>query len=124
MGKRSISGLKIDELTVGTGDEAKKGQTVTVHVVGRLNKGDVLCSTHSQGEPWRFTAGGRKVIAGLAKGVIGMRVGGKRRVRISPHLGYRDQSIPGNGIFGLPIPPNAVLIFEIELLTVNVPGNC
>jgi FKBP-type peptidyl-prolyl cis-trans isomerase FkpA len=119
VGKRSISGLKIEELTVGTGPEAVKGKTVTIQAIGRLNKGDMFCSTHLYGQPWKFKAGGHKAIAGLSKGVLGMRVGGKRRIRVSPHLGYRDQSIPANGLFQLPIPPNSVLVFEIELLSVE-----
>jgi FKBP-type peptidyl-prolyl cis-trans isomerase len=119
MGKRSVSGLKIEELTVGTGPEAVKGKTVTIHAIGRLNKGDMFCSTHAYGQPWKFEAGGHKAIAGLSKGVLGMRVGGKRRIRVSPHLGYRDQSIPANELFQLPIPPNSVLVFEIELLSVE-----
>ena len=119
MGKRSISGLKVEELTIGTGAEAVKGKTVTIQAVGRLNSGDIFVSTLAHGSPWKFQAGGHKAIAGLAKGVLGMRVGGKRRVRISPHLGYRDQSIPANELFQTSIPPNSVLIFEVELLAVE-----
>jgi peptidylprolyl isomerase len=63
-------------------------------------------------EPFSFRIGERKVIAGLEKGIIGMKVGGKRRLVISPHLGYREKDVPG-------IPPNAVLIFEVELLEVQ-----
>jgi FKBP-type peptidyl-prolyl cis-trans isomerase len=133
MSKRLMSGLKCEERAVGAGAEAIKGKTVTVHLVGRLNKGDVFYSSHAYGKPFTFTAGSHKFVAGLAKGVLGMRVGGKRRVRISPHLGYRDQSIPANEIFLIPIPPNSVLIYEIELLAVgdesdspdrNILGSC
>ena len=119
MGKRSISGLKIDDLTLGTGPGVVKGQTVTVQAIGRLNKGDVFCSTYDFGQPWKFKAGGHKAIAGLAKGVLGMRVGGKRRVWVSPHLGFRNQGIPTSETFRVPIPPNSVLVFEIELLAVE-----
>ena len=119
MGKRSISGLKIEDLTLGAGPEAVKGKTVTIQAIGRLNKGDVFCSTLAYGQPWKFKAGGHKSIAGLAKGVLGMRVGGKRRVRVSPHLGFRDQSTPANELFQIPVPPNSVLVFEIELLAVE-----
>jgi FKBP-type peptidyl-prolyl cis-trans isomerase len=119
MGKRSISGLKVEDLIVGTGLEAVKGKAVTVQGVGRLNRGDVFCDTNTFGMPWKFEAGGHKAIAGLAKGVVGMRVGGRRRIRVSPHLAYRDQSIPANEFFQVPIPPNSVLIFEIELLSVE-----
>jgi FKBP-type peptidyl-prolyl cis-trans isomerase len=119
MGKRSVSGMKVEELIVGTGLEALKGKTVTVHAIGKLNKGDVFLSTYAYGTPWKFKAGGHKAIAGIAKGVLGMRVGGKRRIRISPHLGYRDQSMPANALFQLPVPPNSVLIFELDLLAVE-----
>jgi FKBP-type peptidyl-prolyl cis-trans isomerase len=108
MGKRSISGVKIEELIQGTGPEALKGKTVTVQAIGKLNKGEIFLSTYVYGTPWKFKAGGRKVIAGIAKGVVGMRVGGKRRIRISPHLGYRDQSLPANELFKIPVPPNSV----------------
>jgi FKBP-type peptidyl-prolyl cis-trans isomerase FkpA len=119
MGKRSISGLKVEDLTIGNGAEAVKGKTVTIQVVGRLSRGDIFVSTFAYGRPWKFQAGGRKAIAGLSKGVLGMRVGGKRRLRVSPHLGYRDQSIPANELFQISIPPNSVLIFEVELLVVE-----
>ena len=89
MSKRSISGLRIEDLSEGTGPVAEKGKTVTVQAIGRLNKGDVFLSTYDFGQPWTFKAGGHKALAGLAKGVIGMKVGGKRRIRISPHLGLR-----------------------------------
>jgi FKBP-type peptidyl-prolyl cis-trans isomerase len=119
MGKRSISGLKVKELFLGTGPEAIRGKTVTVQAIGRLNKGEVFLSTYAYGTPWKFKAGGHKAIAGIAKGVLGMRVGGKRQIRISPHLGYRDQSMPANALYQLPVPPNSVLVFEIELLSVE-----
>jgi len=119
MGKRSISGLKVEELILGTGTEALKGKTVTVQAVGTLNKGEMFLSTYAYGTPWKFKAGGHKAYAGLAKGVLGMRVGGKRRIRISPHLGFRDQSMPANELFKIPVPANSVLIFEIDLLSVE-----
>jgi FKBP-type peptidyl-prolyl cis-trans isomerase FkpA len=119
MGKRSISGLKIEDLTQGTGVEVAKGKTVTVQAIGRLNKGEVFLSTYDYGRPMKFEAGGHKAIAGLAKGIIGMRVGGKRRIRISPHLGYRDLSMPANELYKIPVPPQSVVIFEIDLLSVE-----
>ena len=88
MSKRSISGLRIEDLIEGIGLAAEKGNIVTVRAIGRLNKGDLFLSTDDFGQPWTFEAGGHKALAGLAKGVIGMKVGGKRRIRISPHLGY------------------------------------
>jgi FKBP-type peptidyl-prolyl cis-trans isomerase len=119
MSKRSISGLKVEELILGTGSEALKGKTVTVQAIGKLNKGEMFLITYVYGTPWKFKAGGHKAIAGLAKGVLGMRVGGERRIRISPHLGYRDQGMPANELFKIPVPANSVLIFEIDLLSVE-----
>ena len=100
-------GLKIDELQAGTGALAEKGDTVQVLWRGTLNRGDSFGTGDTT-----FCAGGRDVIAGLARGVIGMRVGGVRRLRISPHLGYGDREIAD-------IPPNAVLVFEVELVDVK-----
>ena len=120
MSKRSISGLKIEDLIEGTGPAAEKGNRVTVEAIGRLNKGEVFLSTYDYGHPWKFTAGGHKALAGLAKGVIGMKVGGKRRIRISPHLGYRDMAMPANELFKIPVPPQSVLIFDIDLVSVEM----
>ena len=105
MGKKSISGITIEELATGAGAEASKGKNVAVHAIGKLNKGEVFLSTYEYGRPWRFKAGGHKAIAGVAKGVVGMRVGGKRRIRVGPHLGYRDQAMPANQLFKIPVPP-------------------
>ena len=119
MGRRSIGGLQLDELVIGTGAEALKGRNVAVHAVGTLNRGEVFLSTYDLGRPWRFKAGGHKAIAGIAKGVVGMRVGGKRRIRVSPHLGFRDQEMPANELFKIPVPVNSVLVFEVELMAVD-----
>jgi peptidylprolyl isomerase len=119
MSKRSISGLRIEDLIEGTGPAAEKGNTVTVQAIGRMNKGDIFLSTYDFGQPWTFEAGGRKALAGLAKGVIGMKVGGKRRIRISPHLGYRDMTMPANELYKIAVPPQSVLIFDIDLLLVR-----
>ena len=111
MGK-SISGIKITDLIVGQGTLAENGKVAILHYRGFLNKGEQFRSSYDVGQPISFRIGMRRVIAGLDKGVIGMRVGGKRRIRVSPHLAYREQSIPG-------IPPNAVLVFEIDLIDVQ-----
>jgi peptidylprolyl isomerase len=120
MGKRSISGLQIEDLIEGTGGAAEKGNTVIVQAIGRLNKGEVFLSTYDYGQPLKFEAGGHKSLAGLSKGVIGMKVGGKRRIRISPHLGYRDMTMPANELYKIPVPAQSVLIFDIDLLSVAV----
>lgn len=106
------------DLRVGTGAEATAGRRLTVHYTGWVydpaqpeQKGQRFDSSLS-GQPFAFTLGAREVIAGWDRGVAGMRVGGQRRLIIPPDLGYGSS---GNG----PIPPNATLVFDIELLTVN-----
>jgi FKBP-type peptidyl-prolyl cis-trans isomerase len=108
---KAQKGIKITDLDLGEGAVAEPGKRVTIHYRGYLNHGEQFRSSYDMGEPYSFRIGRREVIAGLEKGVIGMKVGGKRRLRISPHLGYADKSVPG-------IPPNAVLIFEVELMEV------
>ncbi len=110
-----MSGLKIKDVVVGSGAEAVRHSTVTLHLVCRLNRGDVIRNTYDDGRPEVLRIGARNVIAGLEKGVLGMRVGGRRRLRVSPHLGYRN-------VGAISIPPNAVLIFELELLDVTSPS--
>lgn len=104
---RFPTGLKVKDVTIGAGDVAKSGQHAAVRWRGFLNRGDEFGSGTTT-----FHIGKRQVIAGLDRGVLGMRVGGLRRLLISPHLGYREQEVPG-------IPANAVLTFEIELLEVT-----
>jgi FKBP-type peptidyl-prolyl cis-trans isomerase len=101
------SGLKVEDVTAGSGAAAERGSTVSVRWRGTLNRGDPFGS----GEV-TFRIGERQVVAGLEMGVVGMRVGGTRRLRVSPHLAYRDQAVPG-------VPANAVLNFEVELLAVD-----
>jgi FKBP-type peptidyl-prolyl cis-trans isomerase len=105
-GIMKISGIEVENIIVGTGAEAKRGDFVTVRWAGTLNHSDPI----GDGEE-SFRAGGRDVVAGLSYGVIGMRVGGVRQLRVSPHLGYGDQAVAG-------IPANAVLVFEVSLLSV------
>jgi len=99
------SGIDIEDLAVGDGPVADRGKVVSIRWRGTLNRGDSIGSGEVS-----FRAGSREVVAGLSRGVIGMRVGGVRRLRISPHLGYGDGEVPG-------VPANAVLVFEIELLS-------
>jgi FKBP-type peptidyl-prolyl cis-trans isomerase FkpA len=108
------SGLKYWDLTVGTGKEAKKGSTVRVHYTGwLLEEGTKFDSSLDRGEPFQFTLGAREVITGWDLGVAGMKVGGKRQLRIPPELGY------GYGGHPPAIPRNAYLIFDVELLDVK-----
>ena len=105
--------LKIEELTVGTGTEATKGRSVSVHDVGTLESGKKFDSSRDREEPFDFKLGAGMVIKGWDQGVAGMKVGGKRRLTIPSDLGYGDRGYPGV------IPPRATLIFEVELLGVR-----
>jgi len=104
---------KID-LVIGKGAEAKKGQKVKVHYVGTLQKdGSKFDSSRDRGEPFEFALGAGEVIKGWDEGVPGMKVGGKRKLVIPPHLGYGARGA------GAKIPPNSTLVFEVELLGVS-----
>jgi FKBP-type peptidyl-prolyl cis-trans isomerase FkpA len=107
------SGLIIEELTVGDGDVAGSGQTVTVHYTGWLTDGRKFDSSKDRDDPIVFPLGERQVIAGWDEGVQGMKVGGRRKLTIPPQLGYGARGAGGV------IPPNATLIFEVELLEVG-----
>ncbi|MCA9689375.1 MAG: FKBP-type peptidyl-prolyl cis-trans isomerase [Nannocystaceae bacterium] len=107
------SELGIEDLVIGGGDEAKAGQRVDVHYTGWLVSGQKFDSSLDRGRPFSFKLGRRQVIQGWDEGVAGMRVGGKRRLTIPPHLGYGARGAAGV------IPPNATLIFEVELLAVG-----
>ena len=96
----------------GTGDIAATGSRVTVHYTGRFVDGKVFDSSLSRGEPFQFILGSGQVIEGWDKGIVGMRVGGKRTLSIPPELGY------GANDYG-PIPGNSTLIFDVELLKVE-----
>jgi FKBP-type peptidyl-prolyl cis-trans isomerase len=105
--------LKIEELTIGTGPEAKTGQQVSVHYTGWLTNGKKFDSSLDRNEAFDFQLGAKQVIAGWDQGVVGMKVGGKRKLTIPPHLAYGDRGYPGA------IPPKSTLVFEVELLGVK-----
>ena len=106
------SGLKYEDLTVGDGAEATAGRTVSVHYTGWLTDGQKFDSSRDRNDPFAFVLGGGMVIKGWDEGVQGMKVGGVRRLTIPPQLGYGVRGAGGV------IPPNATLVFEVELLDV------
>lgn len=108
-----VTELEIEDLTVGDGAEAKDGDTVSVHYTGWLTDGTKFDSSVDRGEPFEFTLGQGEVIQGWDEGVVGMKVGGKRKLTIPPDMGYGEQGAGGV------IPANATLIFEVELLDVK-----
>jgi len=105
--------LEIIDHEVGTGTEATNGKTVSVHYTGTLTNGSKFDSSLDRNSPFQFVLGGGMVIKGWDQGVLGMKVGGKRRLTIPPDLGYGARGYPPV------IPANSTLIFEIELLAVR-----
>jgi FKBP-type peptidyl-prolyl cis-trans isomerase len=105
--------LKIEDLVIGNGAEAKQGDTVSVHYTGWLEDGTKFDSSIDRGQPFEFTLGQGQVIPGWEQGIQGMAVGGKRRLTIPPALAYGAQGYEGV------IPANATLVFEVELLEIK-----
>ncbi len=112
-GTTTPSGLQYWDIKVGAGVEAVNGKTVQVHYTGWLTDGKKFDSSVDRREPFSFTLGAQQVIRGWDEGVKGMKVGGKRQLKIPPALGYGSRGAGGV------IPPNATLIFDVELLGVN-----
>ena len=110
--KITDSGLKYEDLTTGDGEAAAAGNTVRVHYTGWLTDGTKFDSSLDRNDPFSFPLGGGRVIRGWDEGVQGMRIGGKRKLTIPPQLGY------GAAGAGGVIPPNATLVFEVELLEI------
>jgi FKBP-type peptidyl-prolyl cis-trans isomerase len=112
-GVKTASGLVYWDIRVGNGDVAKEGSHVRVHYTGWLTTGKKFDSSVDAGKPFDFTIGNGEVIKGWEEGVAGMKVGGKRQLRIPPALAYGAAGYPGA------IPANATLIFDIQLLGVQ-----
>jgi FKBP-type peptidyl-prolyl cis-trans isomerase FkpA len=120
MGQSNITELTKTDETMGSGHEAMAGRNVTVHYTGWLydqskpdHKGKKFDSSRDRGEPFSFRLGAGRVIRGWDEGVAGMKVGGRRTLTIPPDYGYGAQGSPGA------IPPNATLVFDVELLDVR-----
>lgn len=107
-----VSEMKIEDTVVGTGDAVKNGDTVSVHYTGTLTDGTKFDSSLDRDQPFSFVVGGGQVIQGWEEGLVGMQAGGKRKLTIPSDKGYGPR---GQGT----IPPNATLIFDIELLKIN-----
>jgi len=112
-GTTTASGLQYWDIVTGTGDTATPGSMVKVHYTGWLTTGEKFDSSRDRNEPFSFALGAGQVIRGWDEGVAGMKVGGRRQLRIPPNLGY------GAAGAGGAIPPNATLIFDVELLGVG-----
>lgn len=118
--ENSVKELMKNDVKIGTGAEAKSGQDVSVHYTGWLydesapeKKGRKFDSSRDRGEPFRFPLGGGMVIKGWDQGVVGMKIGGQRTLVIPPEFGYGARGAGGV------IPPNATLVFDVELLGVK-----
>ena len=107
------TGLKYVDHVIGTGASPKKGQQVSVHYTGRLTDGKKFDSSVDRGQPFQFQLGAGQVIRGWDEGIATIKVGGKRTLTIPPDLGYGAAGFPGS------IPPNATLIFDVELLGIK-----
>ena len=106
--------LEVEDITVGVGQAAQSGDTISVHYTGWLASGKKFDSSRDRGIPFSFRLGSGQVIQGWDRGLIGMQVGGVRRLTIPPDQGYGNRDVGG----GL-IPPNSTLIFEVELLSIE-----
>jgi len=109
---RTLGGVTIEELKVGSGATATSGKVVSAHYAGRFPDGTKFDSSYDAGAPIDFLLGSGKVIKGWDIGIEGMRVGGKRKLTIPPELAYGARG-------GGPIPPNATLVFDVELVAVK-----
>lgn len=105
--------LKIEDLKIGQGKEVKGGDVITVHYLGKLTNDQKFDSSYDRNQPFETQIGVGQVIQGWDEGLLGLKVGGKRKLTIPPELGYGEQGA------GAAIPPNSTLIFEIELISIK-----
>lgn len=108
----STGELIIEDIQIGTGEATKAGDTITVHYTGTLLDGTKFDSSVDRGTPYTFELGAGTVIAGWDQGLVGMQIGGKRKLTIPSHLAYGDRAA------GALIPANSTLVFEVELLEI------
>jgi FKBP-type peptidyl-prolyl cis-trans isomerase len=108
-----MSGLEIEDQIVGDGAEATAGQTVEVHYTGWLTDGTKFDSSHDRNQAFSFKLGAGQVIAGWDQGVAGMKIGGARKLTIPADMGYGERGAGGV------IPPNATLVFKVELISLS-----
>ena len=111
----TATGVKVENFANGQGDIAEKGDLITVDYVGMLLDGKVFDSSIDRKQPFTFQLGVKQVIQGWDEGLVGMRVGGKRRLIIGPDYGYGNQTVGT-------IPPNSTLVFDVVLLKVEKPA--
>lgn len=107
-----VQGMKIETIKEGTGEGAKTGDHVYVHYIGTLENGTKFDSSVDRGTPFDFTLGQNRVIQGWEKGILGMKVGEKRKLTIPPELGYGSQAVSV-------IPANSTLLFDVEMIKIN-----
>jgi len=110
---KTVSGLEYIEVEAGTGEQAVAGKTVRVHYTGKFPDGKVFDSSYSRGEPIEFELGAGRVIKGWDEGIALLKVGGKAQLVIPPELAYGERGAGGV------IPPNATLVFDVELVEVK-----
>lgn len=105
--------LQIEDLKLGTGAEAQSGKAISVHYTGTLTNGNKFDSSRDRGTPFEFQLGAGMVIQGWDQGIVGMKVGGRRKLTIPPEMGYGARGYPPV------IPGNSTLVFDVELLAVG-----